>query len=120
MERVTLREARARSAPASWVRHAGTVCYTHSQCRDFATQAQAEDRDETWAAAARLRWGSNALDIPIPSFSDLYKEQMVAPFFVFQLFTVGLWMLDDYWQYAVFILAMLLLLEGTVVASVRA
>ncbi len=32
---------------------------------------------------ANLVWGSNKMHIPIPSFMDLYKEHIVAPFFVF-------------------------------------
>ena len=34
-------------------------------------------------AQADLVWGSNKMDVPIPSFLDLYKEHLVAPFFVF-------------------------------------
>ena len=32
---------------------------------------------------AGLVWGQNKIDIPIPKFFDVYKEHLVAPFFVF-------------------------------------
>jgi cation-transporting ATPase 13A1 len=31
----------------------------------------------------RKVWGPNKIDIPIPKFFDVYKEHLVAPFFVF-------------------------------------
>ena len=39
---------------------------------------------------------------------------MVAPFFVFQLFTTCLWLLDDYWYFSLMQLGMLFFFEGTV------
>ncbi len=72
----------------------------------------ANEADEKKAA---LVWGPNKIEIPIPKFWDIYKEHLVAPFFVFQLFCSGLWLLDEYWYYSLMTLGMLFMFEGTVV-----
>eukprot|EP01043_Picozoa_sp_COSAG02_P056208 COSAG02_NODE_6633_length_3447_cov_1.854241_1_plen_301_part_10 len=67
--------------------------------------------------AARELYGPNRFELPSPTFLPMFKKQLSQPLSVFQLFSVLLWCLDDYWQYSLFTFAMMLLFEGTVVFS---
>ena len=60
-------------------------------------------------------YGMNRMEVPIPKFFDIYKEHLVAPFFVFQIFCSVLWLMDEYWYFSLMTLFMLFIFEGTVV-----
>eukprot|EP00533_Pseudo-nitzschia_delicatissima_P009186 CAMPEP_0116090456 /NCGR_PEP_ID=MMETSP0327-20121206/6986_1 /TAXON_ID=44447 /ORGANISM="Pseudo-nitzschia delicatissima, Strain B596" /LENGTH=1569 /DNA_ID=CAMNT_0003581751 /DNA_START=152 /DNA_END=4861 /DNA_ORIENTATION=+ len=72
---------------------------------------------EMHLVSGQIRYGPNAFSVKQPTFMELYKAQLLSPFTVFQIFCVILWMLDDYWQYSLFTLMMVLTFEGTVVFS---
>mmetsp|Transcript_30054 Transcript_30054/g.34474 ORF Transcript_30054/g.34474 Transcript_30054/m.34474 type:complete len:1431 (+) Transcript_30054:65-4357(+) len=63
---------------------------------------------------AQQTYGTNTTPIELPPFLDLLQEQVVAPFFLFQILCVLLWSLDEYWYYAMFTFFALLMFESTV------
>ena len=72
-------------------------------------------KEESQVLGASIRYGANKFQVKQPTFSEMYKAQLLSPFTVFQLFCVVLWMLDDYWKYSFFTLFMVLSFEATVV-----
>lgn len=63
---------------------------------------------------AQQVYGNNVTPIRLPPFLEMLQEQLVAPFFLFQVLCVLLWCLDEYWYYAVFTFFALLMFESTV------
>ena len=82
---------------------------------EFSHYSRCKGLTEIEAVSVLDRFGRNEFDLPVPTFVSLFKEHIKAPFFVFQIFCVGLWCLDEYWYYSVFTLLMLVIFESTVV-----
>jgi cation-transporting ATPase 13A1 len=58
-------------------------------------------------------YNRNVIHIPLPSILSLLLQQLLQPLFLFQLFCVILWSLDEYWMYALFTLFSLVMFELT-------
>merc|ERR1711871_336844 len=56
-------------------------------------------------------YGNNSMTIAAPKFFDLLKQQLLSPVSMFQIFTSILWMLDEYWQYVIFQIIMIVMLD---------
>eukprot|EP01029_Cantina_marsupialis_P022631 TRINITY_DN552_c1_g3_i1.p1 TRINITY_DN552_c1_g3~~TRINITY_DN552_c1_g3_i1.p1 ORF type:complete len:1297 (+),score=461.72 TRINITY_DN552_c1_g3_i1:60-3950(+) len=63
------------------------------------------------------KYGPNEFKIPTPPFIQLLKENLTAPFFSFQVLCSILWLMDEYWQYSIFTLFLLVAFECTTVGQ---
>ncbi|XP_060794319.1 cation-transporting ATPase 13A2 isoform X2 [Neoarius graeffei] len=48
----------------------------------------------------RQIFGDNIIDVPVKSYLQLLFEEVLTPFYVFQVFSIILWLLDNYYVYA--------------------
>lgn len=76
--------------------------------------SECEDRPATLFA----RFGRNDFTIPLPTILSLFKEQLLGPVTQFQLFSALLWLLDEYWKYALFHVGMIFMFEGALDRSI--
>ena len=65
----------------------------------------------------RGKFGENKMKIPIPSFLSLYKDHILTPFFLFQLFCTFLKIFDNYNFYSLISLIMVCIFEIIIVTQ---
>lgn len=53
-------------------------------------------RNQDDAEELKERYGDNQLEVELPTFLQLYKEQMMSPLVMFQVFVALLWAADDF------------------------
>ncbi|XP_029911888.1 polyamine-transporting ATPase 13A2 isoform X2 [Myripristis murdjan] len=51
-------------------------------------------------SSRRHIYGPNLIDVPVKSYMRLLVEEVLNPFYVFQVFSITLWMVDKYYYYA--------------------
>lgn len=102
-----------------WRLDAATRCFTkpHFPTKNpLSTYLDWEGLNTAAMRAQQLdNFGPNKLEVVIPDFQTLLVDHALAPFFVFQMFCVLLWCLDEYWQYSIFSGLMMVGMECTVV-----
>ncbi|ETN69903.1 P-type ATPase protein [Necator americanus] len=94
----------------------GTVIFDSHRPMKYYQQSRGVESDDQLEEIKYLL-GDNKTEMVIPQFWDLFKERATAPFFVFQVFCVGLWCLEDMWYYSLFTLFMLMTFEATLVKA---
>ncbi|XP_036389036.1 cation-transporting ATPase 13A2 [Megalops cyprinoides] len=71
-------------------------------CDDLYHQLGGLSRQEQ--SARRKLYGHNLIDVPVKSYPRLLFEEVLNPFYIFQVFSIILWMSDNYYYYAACIL----------------
>ena len=45
-------------------------------------------------------YGANNIDVPVKSYQVLFIEEILHPFYIFQILSIALWMYEKYFYYA--------------------
>nr|XP_057940919.1 cation-transporting ATPase 13A2 isoform X2 [Doryrhamphus excisus] len=67
----------------------------------------------------RQVYGPNLIDVPVKSFYKLLTDEVLNPFYIFQIFSIILWLFDEYYFYAACILLVSMLSIGISLYEIR-
>ncbi|XP_064156772.1 cation-transporting ATPase 13A2 isoform X2 [Anguilla rostrata] len=86
-----------------WMSKKGAFCPVsalneHWTCDDLYRQQAGLSPQEQ--RARRTVYGENLIDVPVKSYMRLLFEEVLNPFYVFQVLSIILWMTDHYYYYA--------------------
>ncbi|XP_067328818.1 polyamine-transporting ATPase 13A2 isoform X2 [Anolis sagrei] len=51
-------------------------------------------------AARRKLYGPNLIDVPVKPYLRLLKDEILNPFYIFQIFSITLWLCEEYYSYS--------------------
>ena len=71
------------------------VGYTYEQIYELA----GKNKVETFNDITKI-YGPNVIDVPVKSYLQLFIEEVLNPFYVFQIFSIVIWILVNYYYYA--------------------
>ncbi|XP_077414643.1 polyamine-transporting ATPase 13A3-like isoform X2 [Vanacampus margaritifer] len=66
-----------------------------------------------------LFFGKNEIDVQVPSLFKLFVKEVLNPFYIFQLFAIILWAVQDYFHYSLSMLIFSLLLIAVSLYTIR-
>ncbi|PWA32986.1 hypothetical protein CCH79_00016890 [Gambusia affinis] len=67
-------------------------------CKDlYGFQNGLSPQEQSWR---RSMFGANIIDVPVKSYVRLLFEEVLNPFYIFQVFSITLWSIDEYYYYA--------------------
>ncbi|XP_074500677.1 polyamine-transporting ATPase 13A2 isoform X1 [Sebastes fasciatus] len=67
----------------------------------------------------RRMYGPNLIDVPVKSYMELLFKEVLNPYYVFQVFSITLWMTDEYYYYAVCIFIISVFSIGISLCEIR-
>ena len=62
--------------------------------------------DEDVISQRQQIYGKCVMDVPVPSYFEVFSHEVLHPFFIFQLFSITVWLIEAYYIYAGVIFAM--------------
>eukprot|EP00854_Cymbomonas_tetramitiformis_P003225 gene3225-4069_t len=86
-------------------------CPVNLQLSEYVNSGGLASTDEV--KFAKDKFEGNSLNLPQPTFKEMFTKQILGPVPVFQMLCTCLWLMDAYWNYAIFNLCSIGLFEAS-------